>query len=80
MASADYDPKDEYPVLDRLRDAGWIIRYWADRQDIYVEWTSIGRLKIRTWQKFVDELKLQSENQLRVMDFFSQYLNREVEA
>jgi DNA-binding PadR family transcriptional regulator len=74
VATGQYDSKDEYPVLEKLQAAGWITRFWSDRQDIYAEWTPIGRAKMADWKQFSDDLKLESENQRRVMDFFSHYL------
>jgi DNA-binding PadR family transcriptional regulator len=69
-----YDPIDEYPVLEKLKAAGWIVRYWADRQDIYAEWTSLGNERMRNWRQHVNELALETANQHKVMDFFSRYL------
>ncbi|HEY7116192.1 MAG TPA: hypothetical protein VH475_06385 [Tepidisphaeraceae bacterium] len=69
-----YDPRDEVPVLEKMKAAGWITRYWQDRQDLYVEWTEAGRRKIRAWQANQQELGLESENQVKVLEFYSRYL------
>jgi hypothetical protein len=74
MPTGQYDPKDEYPVLKKLRAADGITRFWSDRRDIYAEWTPVGRARMIDWHHFLDELELESENQRRVMDFFSHYL------
>jgi hypothetical protein len=74
MPTGQYDPKDENPVLEKLRAAGWITRFWSDRQDIHAEWTPVGRAKMVDWHHYLDELKLESENQRRVMGFFLHYL------
>lgn len=69
-----YDAKDEIPVLEKMKNAGWIKSYSEDRQDIDVEWTEIGRDKMRNYEKFIDELKLESKNQNAVLAFYSRYL------
>ena len=71
-----YDPRDEYPVLDKLKTAGWITRYWTDRQDLYADWTDAGEQKMRAWRAHQHELGLESENQVKVLEFYSRYLIR----
>jgi DNA-binding PadR family transcriptional regulator len=72
--TGNYDPRDEYPVLDKLKAAGWISRYWSDRQDLYAEWTELGRERMQNWSVHAEELQLDSDNQGRVMEFYSRYL------
>ncbi len=74
MTKANYDSKDEIPVLDKMQKAGWITRYWFDRQDIHAEWTDIGRSKMRNYKDHRHELNLESENQEAVLEFYSSYL------
>jgi DNA-binding PadR family transcriptional regulator len=74
LTTGDYDPRDEYPVLEKLKAAGWISRFWADRRDLYADWTDAGRLRMRNWRLHAGELRLESDNQAKVMDFYSRYL------
>jgi len=73
--TGDYDPRDEYPVLHKLKAAGWISRYWVDRQDLHAEWTDLGRQRMPNWALHRDELQ-ETDNQVKVMDFYSSYLLR----
>jgi hypothetical protein len=70
----EYDPRDEGPVLEKLKAAGWVTRYWQDRQDLYAEWSEAGKQKIRDWRANQHELGLESENQVNVLNFYSRYL------
>lgn len=61
--TGDYDPRDEYPVLEKLKSAGWISRFRADRQDLYADWTDLGRQRMLNWRLHANELGLESETQ-----------------
>lgn len=74
MNKPNYDAKDEIPVLEKMKNAGWIKKYSENRQDIDVEWADLGREKMRDLKKYIDELKLESANQRAVLVFYSRYL------
>ncbi len=74
MTKSKYDPKDEIPVLEKMKTAGWIKSYSEKRQDVDVVWTEEGRNKMRNFETHKYELKLESDNQNTVLVFYSRYL------
>ncbi|MBK8872235.1 MAG: hypothetical protein IPN19_14665 [Elusimicrobia bacterium] len=74
MTKENYDPKDEIPVLVKMKTAGWIKGFSENRQDVDVVWTKEGRIKMRDLEAYKSELKLESDNQNAILVFYSRYL------